>query len=143
MSGNAAYICRTTGKIIYQSPDHMDGDHWSDEDQDDDDSDEARPDVDYDDDTRYCMVPNKDSLDLGSRLVRQFAEECMPDHWHEVSDIFRRRGAYRRFKDLLADLGKLDEWYKYEQAATESALLAWAEEEGITVERRRIQPDAQ
>ncbi|MFO0977405.1 MAG: UPF0158 family protein [Planctomycetaceae bacterium] len=141
MSDNADYICRTTGKIIYQSPDNLESDCWSEEDQEDEDSGEARPDVDYDDDTRYCMVPNKDSLDLGSRLVRRFAEERLPDHRHEVSDIFRRRGAYRRFKELLADLNKLEEWYQYEQAATECALLTWAEEEGFTVERQRNNPE--
>ncbi|MBL8810075.1 MAG: hypothetical protein JNM43_07865 [Planctomycetaceae bacterium] len=141
MSDNAVYICRATGKMIYQSPDYMESDDWSDDEEEDDDSDEARPDVDYDDETRYCMVPNKDSLDLGSHLVRRFAEERMPDHQHEVYDIFRHRGAYRRFKDLLADLGKLEEWYKFEQAATEAALLAWAEEEGFTVEGVPRQPE--
>jgi hypothetical protein len=48
--------------------------------------------------------------------------------------IFSRRGAYRRYKDLLEQKGLLDEWYDFEQQRTRQALLDWCEENGIELE---------
>jgi len=55
----------------------------------------------------------------------------MPDTCDIVAGFFRRRGAYARFKDLLATRGLLQQWYETENRATEEALLAWCEENGV------------
>lgn len=63
-----------------------------------------------------------------------FADELLPPALaHKVDEIFRRRGAYGRFKDLLEREGRLDEWYAYERQAAQAALLAWATEKGMRV----------
>jgi organic hydroperoxide reductase OsmC/OhrA len=42
-----------------------------------------------------------------------------------------RKGAYRRFKDLLDSAGLLEEWYGLEDAILEKALRDWCEENDI------------
>jgi hypothetical protein len=41
--------------------------------------------------------------------------------------MFSRRGAYAGFKQLLAEKRALDQWYDFEQKATERALREWCE----------------
>ena len=50
-----------------------------------------------------------------------------------VQDFFRHRGAYARFKDLLAAAGCLDKWYAFEAECTEQALKDWCEVNQIEV----------
>ncbi len=75
----------------------------------------------------------QDHLDLGSRLAHRFVEQRAPQYEADVHGIFRRKGAYGRFKTLLERRGLLGAWHEFEQAATQAALLAWAEEEGMSV----------
>jgi hypothetical protein len=114
-----AYICRKSGKI-----------YWECEDLDE----EFEVPEDAGDGSKYAVIPDKFELDLGNSLVFRFIEECLPDHYEKVSTFFRRKGAYGRFKDYLFDLGKLEDWYAYENSAVESALREWADEEGFLVE---------
>jgi hypothetical protein len=79
----------------------------------------------------YIAIPGKRDLELGLPVVMAFVEEALPDDWDRVSEIFRRRGAYGRFKQLLHDRGALVHWYAFETAATETALRAWCEDNGI------------
>ena len=64
----------------------------------------------------------------------RFAGEELPDHTDEIAEIFSRRGAYRRFKDLLVRERALDKWHAFEAAAKEKALREWCAENGVTVE---------
>jgi len=79
----------------------------------------------------YISVPHKNELDLGRDLVFAFASDALPDQWDKIRDIFRSRGAYGRFKDLLAAKDQLEAWYAFEERATERALRAWCEDVGI------------
>jgi uncharacterized protein len=118
---NRAYIARDTGSIHYRS------DLAEVEDEDDG--------VDPEDDTsdRFIAIPPKNDLDLGRALVFRFAEEALPNHDQEIYAIFRKRGAYGRFKDLLAREGMLERWYAFEAKAQERALRDWCEENGIPI----------
>ena len=55
----------------------------------------------------------------------------MPEDQREVQEIFSRRGAYARFKDLLERRGLLQRWYEYESDAEREALKVWCQENGI------------
>jgi len=48
-------------------------------------------------------------LDLSSRLVFRFAREALPRDYDEVRRIFDRRGAYSKFKALLARRQAIDQ----------------------------------
>jgi hypothetical protein len=114
---NTAIIDRLTGTIYYTS--------------DMGDSDELPEDVD--DSDRYVALPHKNELDLGLALVRDFVSGHAADLAREVESIFRRRGAYSRFKHLLESRGLLDTWHEYEQTRTEAALREWCADNGIAL----------
>jgi hypothetical protein len=82
---------------------------------------------------RYIAVPHKNDLDLGSDLALRFAEEELPELYNRVEEFFRHRGAYARFKELLASEGCLDKWYAFEAESTERALRNWCTENDINV----------
>ena len=82
---------------------------------------------------RYLAIPHKNDLDLGRRLVMIFADDELPNEVRKVAEIFSRKGAYGRFKDLLKYQGKLECWYDYEAKETVAALRAWCEENGINL----------
>ena len=82
---------------------------------------------------RYLEIPHKNDLDLGQRLALRFVEARLPHRYDHVADVFRHRGAYRRFKELLAAEGQLDDWYAFEADATERALKEWCEESNLQV----------
>src|SRR5678815_1699781 len=114
---NAAYVSLDTGEIYYVSEDDMD-------------EEEDRPE-DLETSDRYIAVPSKHDLDLGNQLVFRFVKECLPDEYDTVRQVFRGRGAYARFKNMLDSIGKLDQWYEYEADATKQALTEWCDDCGI------------
>ena len=48
-----------------------------------------------------------------------------------LRDIFSRRGAYRRYKDLLVRRGALERWYDFSNKAEKAVLREWCAEDGI------------
>ena len=109
-----AYLSRTNGTV-----------HWCGEGIDEE------PPEGLEDGSLYIALPRKSEFDLGRSLAFRFVEERLPHERETVRDYFRRRGAYARFKSLLAHLGQLDEWHQYEQVATETALREWCAENGF------------
>src|SRR6516165_7471790 len=95
MGENEAYLDRQSDKIYWHS-------------ECDDNNEELPDDID---DEKYIAIPDKRELDLGKPLVLDFAREFLPDDYDEVRYIFSRRGAYRRFKDLLVGRGAIGQWY--------------------------------
>jgi hypothetical protein len=74
---------------------------------------------------RYIAIPHKNELDLGNNLALRFAEEQLPHRYASVEACFRHRGAYARFKELLAAAQCLDRWYAFEAESTQRALRNW------------------
>ena len=116
---NVAFLCKETGKIYYRLEDM------------DYEPDELPEDID--DDEKYIEIPNKIELNLGKRLVLRFAEQELPDSFDQVYRIFRKAGAYSRFKDLLDRRGLLEKWYEFETNAKEKALREWCEINSIEI----------
>ncbi len=107
MSENEAFVSRTTGNIyLFSSLEDFDGE---------------LPD-DIEDENIYVSVPHKSDLNLGKQFVLSFAEEHLAEYYETISSFFRQRGAYGRFKDLLAQKDQLQSWYDFESKATEVAL---------------------
>jgi hypothetical protein len=113
-----AYIGRLTGEI-----------HWCGEGVDEE------PPQDIEDERLYIAVPHASDFDLGRSLALAFVDEHLPRSSDTVREYFHRRGAYHRFKALLAQAGQLDAWHRYEQTAKEEALYEWCAENGFIVAR--------
>ena len=115
---HSAYLCKETGHIFYTS--EMG------------DSDELPEDINELD--KYLDIPHKNELNLGKALVIEFTAKFLPEELDKVHSIFRRKGAYSRFKDLLERKGALDEWYKYENDQHRLALKEWCRENDIEIQ---------
>lgn len=114
-----AYFCAESGKI-----------HWHSE---YGDNEEPLPD-DIENASKYIPIPHKNDLDLGKQLVLKFVGEFLPDDLGKVREIFRRPGAYARFKGLLEDRGMLQPWHEYEAKAQKDALREWCRDAGIEID---------
>jgi len=112
---NSALLSKETGEIFYIS--------------DMADSDDLPEDIEDSDD--YIEIPHKNDLDLGNRLVMDFATEQCPELLGKINAIFRHKGAYSRYKELLDSKGLLVKWYAYENQRTKEALRQWCADNGI------------
>jgi hypothetical protein len=124
---HSAYISLDTGRIYFVSELAS--------------MDEEVPD-DFETSDRYIAVPHKNELELGKTLALQFTAHEMSDAYERVESIFRYKGAYGRFKDLLETKGLLENWYRFESGAHDKALREWCAENGIQVVDNRTQPAA-
>ncbi len=118
---NLAYVCRDTGKIYWISgePGLLN------------EEDEIPDDIE--DPDKYVLVPDKRDLDLGSQLVFDFTARYLPQHYDDVRDMFRRKGAYGRFKGLLERKDKVQAWHAFSDEQAARALKEWCKDEGLTV----------
>ena len=114
---NAAFLSLDTGQIFYISSLG--------------DSDEL-PD-DFEESDRYIEIPHKNDLDLGRRLVDEFINTAAPQLAGDVSDIFRQRGAYGRFKSLLERHGLIENWFKFENDRELNAIKDWCRENNVEI----------
>jgi len=95
------------------------------------DSDELPADIDEND--KYVSIPHKNDLNLGRNLVFDFISANLPDEYEHVRQIFSKKGAYARLKELLTSKGQLEAWYEYEKNTTEEALRSWCKENEISL----------
>lgn len=117
---NSALLDKSTGKIYYRS-EYGGLDEFEEVPED-----EYNPDI-------HIEIPHKNDLNLGRDLVFKFVEKFIPDDYERVDKIFRKRGAYSRYKDLLDSRGVLQKWYDFENQRQQSALLQWCRENDIDV----------
>jgi len=113
-----AYLSLDTGAIYYVSDLYTD--------------DGEVPD-DLETSDRYVEIPHKYDLNLGNDLALRFAARELPHRYNRIEDFFHHRGAYARFKELLAAENCLEKWYAFEAESTEQALRAWCADNGIQV----------
>lgn len=117
MFSNHAILCKETGKIFYES-------EYGDEN-------EIPDEVYYNDD---CIkIPHKNDLDLGRDLVFEFVEQYLPGDLGRVRQIFRRNGAYKRYKDFLVSRDFLQKWYDFENTRQKETLREWCEDNKISL----------
>ena len=117
-SQNFAYMCMDTGKIYWKS-NVMDLEE------------EIPGDLETSD--RYIAVPHKNDLQLGQSLALLFIDQEIPHKYNFVASLFRKRGAYRRFKELLQSVGLLEKWITFEANSSDIALQNWCKENNIEV----------
>jgi hypothetical protein len=114
---HTAILCKDTGEIRYRS-------EGSDLDEIGEDE------IDWD---NWVEIPHPNQLDLAQKLVFEFVESILPSDYERVRKIFRKRGAYGRFKGFLESKGMLDRWHDFENRRQEEALRKWIRENGIVL----------
>ena len=112
---NAAYVNRLSGQIVWVG----------------EGIEEEEPD-DLGSGAVYLAVPDQRELGLGKSLALDFAVEYLGSRADEARDLFRRKGAYRLFKQLVERHGLLDSWHAYRDSATQRALEQWAKDNGFS-----------
>jgi hypothetical protein len=81
----------------------------------------------------YIAFPGQYEIDEYS-MMEEFVENlpgCIKKI--ELSDSLQGRGAFRRFKDTIYDLGLEQKWYKFRKLAYEQVARNWCEENGIEI----------
>lgn len=116
-----AFLCKETGRIYYYFEDMNDM------------SDELPDDIH--DNGKYIQIPHKNELGLGKKLPLSFVQHELPGDLDCLCRIFRKKGAYSRFKDLLEKRGILEKWYEFEAEATDKALCDWCEINSVKMKR--------
>lgn len=124
---NSAYLCLDTGRIYWMSELAA--------------VDEDVPD-DLETSARYIAIPHRKDLELGKSLALRFVAQELPDSYEVAAGIFRRKGAYGRFKQLLDSAGALDRWYRFEAECADRALRDWCERNGIRIRDTGAAPPA-
>jgi hypothetical protein len=79
------------------------------------------------------QIPHPNELELGRNLVFLFVAQRLPEKGDFVTRLFKKRGAYGHFKQLLNTLGLLEAWYEFEDAALRNALRKWCQENEIAI----------
>jgi len=116
---NSVVSCKDTGKILYRS-DLAGIDEIEDEE-----------DLNWE---MWIEIPHKNDLNLGRNLVFEFVEEHLPEELGRVRLMFRRSGAYARYKALLEQRGLLKDWYNIENSREEKALRQWCADNAIELD---------
>jgi hypothetical protein len=122
VTDSEAFVCRRTGRIYWIA--------------DDGSLEPGEFPEDIEDQNKYVPVPDKYELDIGVRLVLDFTKIHSPDQYEQVRSIFRRRGAYGRFKALLAERNLIERWYDFSEEQTLAVLKEWCASEGFTAKPR-------
>jgi hypothetical protein len=90
--------------------------------------------IDDDLDWSNCIaIPHKNDLGLGQELVFEFVKNHLVDEYDRVRQIFKKRGAYGKFKNLMESKALLQDWYDFENQQEERALRQWCNENGIEI----------
>ena len=84
----------------------------------------------------YMHIPNEFDLGLehSSVLVWRFVRQEIPGLEPKVREMFSRKGAFRRWKNFLAEIDLLDKWHNFEDDSVREALMEWCEANGVTLE---------
>jgi len=116
----AAYLHRESGRIYWRSLDPLVSEFYDDE----------LPE-DMAISPEYLSIPNKRQLNADKALVFAFVYEFMPQAYAEVAAIFRKPGAYGRFRNMLVDHDLLDRWRQFQEAGEKKAMRNWCRKNGV------------
>ena len=81
----------------------------------------------------YLEVPDRFEINE-YRMMEGFAGTLEDHEQGAAFDALRGRGAFRRFKDTMHRLGKIDAWYAYRNDCYRRVAIEWCEANGISPE---------
>lgn len=129
-----------TGKVKFEvdDPDNQDALDWEASGEDTDSDDEAQAtlaeQLDEGLNSRFIEIPRSDSRE-GYQDMEAFIETVRNPHLRENLEIaIQGKGAFRRFKDVLARSPNLEErerWFQFQRERVHERTRDWLEENGI------------
>lgn len=107
---------------------------YYDDDYDDfDDPEEAEEELEYGGD-RYISLPDRFDINEYEMMEHFLWYIKDDDARHALDRAMRGRGAFRRFRDKLHELGLEDQWYEYRESKYERIARDWCEVNNIEIE---------
>ena len=90
----------------------------------------------------YVALPDRFEIDE-YRMMERFAWSCGdPAASERLDRAVRGRGAFRRFKDTVRELGLHEDWYAYRDRGYERVAIDWCDAHGVEYERLSVSSDA-
>ncbi len=81
----------------------------------------------------YIPLPGQYDIDEYSMMENFIYELPEGKAQDELENVIHGRGAYRRFKDKLCNLGLEQKWYKHRDGAYEKVAREWCERNNIEI----------
>lgn len=85
-----------------------------------------------DEDDDYIFLPCESDFDSDYHTIR-FIKNLEGDDFDKIFSVFRGKGKYRRLKDELFYMNKIDEYHKYIDIKIKEFLINWCDENNIEV----------
>ncbi len=83
----------------------------------------------------FVELPSKNDIN-SYEIMEQFCHEYPNRRISEkLSVAIKGKGAFRRFNDMIDDIGLRDEWNRFEHQQLEDIAVEWLEDEGIPFTR--------
>lgn len=79
----------------------------------------------------FIELPDKseiDSFEVMERFCHEYPNRRISE---KLSAVIKGKGAFRRFKDMISDLGIQNEWDRFERQTFEEVAIEWLEAEAI------------
>jgi uncharacterized protein UPF0158 len=83
----------------------------------------------------FIELPDKFEINSYEMMQRFCHEHPNQRIRQRLLDAIKGKGAFRRFNDLISDLGIQDEWNRFEHQCFEDMAVEWLEAEGIPFTR--------
>jgi Uncharacterised protein family (UPF0158) len=83
----------------------------------------------------FVELPDKFEIDSYEMMERFCHEHPIPRIRERLSGAIKGKGAFRRFNDMISDLGIQNDWNRFEQKCFEDMAVEWLEAEGIPFTR--------
>ena len=78
----------------------------------------------------FYRLPGQFDID-DYRTMEMFISTLPGPAANKLSRAISGRGAFRRFKDMVIDLGLSDKWYKFQDDTHRNLAIRWCEENGL------------
>lgn len=98
----------------------------------------ALPD-DFGDPEHFLPLPPSRHLYAERALAFSFVAGRLPADERLVRAMFTKKGAYRALRELLAERGVLEDWYRCKDTAIDAALAEWCRDNGLRLQDERRQ----
>lgn len=78
----------------------------------------------------FCRLPTENDIHEYS-IMEEFVDTLSGSAYNRLSRAIRGRGAFRRFKDDIIEMGIEQDWYDFLSAAYKHIAIEWCEENNI------------